>query len=122
MITQVRVYPRRYMESIVQNFVSMPDVWYHISLYHNPGTFVMYLHNIADFQDRGMRDYIIIKAADETPSTVRSTKKDYHNEDDKAIKNTDEIVLFNNDHAKQIIKFIEKVNEGEDGVLTINCN
>lgn len=109
MITHVLVRSRRDVENIIASRTQIQQPWSLISIYGtvrllDEGTTLPNCQNIISlkFSDVSDKELDIIKTASKHEAN--------------------KVILFNEQHAKQIIEFVNKINKQQDHVLVVHCN
>ena len=111
MIRHIKIYNRFIMNNFgIMDHLKFPyDYWYLISIWdQEEGA----LKNVETLKKKGLQDIVSINFTD-------ITDKEY----EKIRKKDPRHVLFNEDHAKQIVNFMEKIQKDpQDAVLVVHCS
>lgn len=113
MIKSIRIYNRFNMDVFVSTEgLNFPyNHWYLISIYGESNKPLMDVHAQSVFKKLGLQQYISLNFWDVDDKHFRGVKLDYP-----------EAILFNKDHANQIISFLDAAKlDIADSVLVIHC-
>lgn len=112
MISEVCVRSRSFIEKIITDKVVFEQPWALISIYRNPGSKLITEERAEILKECGCEHYLNLCFMDITPEEYDRLHKEYPNKT---------LYLFNEGQAKEIIQFIDKINNLLIPRLFVHC-